>query len=91
MNILERANDIVQERGQSYGHPYAGFNRVAKMWSAMLGVDVTAEQVVRCMICLKLARLSETPQHQDSIDDLAGYTWVLDEVVKVMRGVDVTA
>ena len=90
-NVLERANEIVQERGKSYGHPYNGFNRVAKLWSALLGVEITADQVVKCMLCVKLARLSETPSHQDSIDDLAGYTWVLDEVIKVMRGVDVEA
>lgn len=90
MNVLERANEIVQERGKSYGHPYDDFTRTAKLWSAILGVEVTADQVIKCMICVKLSRLSATPHHQDSIDDVAGYDWCLDEVVKVMRGVDVT-
>ncbi len=90
-NVLEKANGIVQQRGESYGHPYEDFSRTAKMWSAILGVEITPDQCVKCMIAVKLSRLSETPQHQDSVDDLAGYTWCLDEILKVMRGVDITA
>lgn len=88
-NVLERANQIVQERGKSYGHPYEDFTRTAKMWSALLGFEVTADQVIKCMICVKLSRLSATPKHQDSIDDIPGYGWCLDEVIQVMRGVDI--
>lgn len=88
-NVLERANDIVQQRDQSYGHPYEGFKRIAMIWSAILGIDVRPDQVAKCMIGVKLSRLSETFDHQDSVDDMAGYTWTLDEVLKVMRGVDV--
>ncbi len=91
MNVLERANQIVQERGKSYGHPYEDFKRTAMIWSAILGIEVTPDQVAKCMIGLKLSRLSETPLHQDSIDDIVGYGWTLDEVTKVMRGVDIVA
>lgn len=89
-NVLERANEIVQERGKSYGHPIDDFQRTAKMWSALLGVEVTADQVIKCMICVKLSRLSASPRHQDSIDDLAGYAWCLDEVTQLLKGVDVS-
>ena len=37
-----------------------------------LGQDVTPEQVL-CMTCLKVARLMETPKHEDSWVDIAGY------------------
>jgi len=89
MNVLERANGIVKERGGSYGTPYADFKRTAMIWSAILGIDVKPDQVAKCMIGVKLSRLSETPDHQDSIDDIAGYTWCLDEVNKVLKGVDI--
>jgi hypothetical protein len=88
-NVLERANEIVQERGKSYGHPHDHFSRVAKLWSVLLGVPVTADQVVKCMLALKLDRLSETPHHQDSIDDIAGYAWCLDEVIQKMNKLDI--
>lgn len=84
-NVLERANDIVQERGKSYGHPFDDFCKTAMIWSAILGIDVTPDQVAKCMIGLKLSRLSATPDHQDSIDDIVGYGWTLDEVNKKMK------
>jgi len=39
----------------------------------VLGQSVTPEQVVLCMTCLKVARLMETPDHEDSWVDIAGY------------------
>ena len=41
---------------------------VGRAWS-----NVTPEQVVLCMTCLKVARLMETPKHEDSWVDIAGY------------------
>lgn len=43
MNVLEKANGIVQQRDESYGHPYEDFSRTAKMWSAILGVEITPD------------------------------------------------
>jgi hypothetical protein len=39
---------------------------VAARWSITLGQPVTPEQVVLCLIDLKLSRLSHDPQHYDS-------------------------
>ena len=47
--------------------------RIASLWSVVLGQDVTPEQVALCMTCLKVARLMETPAHEDSWVDIAGY------------------
>lgn len=81
-NVLERANDIVKQRGESYGHPYDDFKKTAMIWSAILGIKVRPDQVALCMMGVKMSRLVETPHHQDSIDDIGGYTWCLDEVVQ---------
>jgi len=48
------------------------------MWEPILGVDVSPQQVGLCLIALKLARLIETPDDQDSIHDLAGYAATLE-------------
>ncbi|MGE0854430.1 MAG: DUF6378 domain-containing protein [Geminicoccaceae bacterium] len=53
---------------------------IAARWSLTLGHPVTPEQVVLCMIDLKLARLRRDPAHQDSMVDLIGYATVLHEV-----------
>lgn len=59
--------------------PGPHFRRVATVWSGLLGVPVTAEQVVLCMIGLKLAR--EAGMHDpDNITDAEGYLSLLPEV-----------
>lgn len=73
MNVLEEAQSLVHgKRNQDYGHPNEDFGRTAKMWASILGVDVSAEQVARCMIALKLSR--ECHKHtRDNLVDIAGY------------------
>ena len=65
-------------RGERYGHPSENFSRIASLWEPILGVEVTPQQVGLAMIAVKLARLIETPDDEDSIRDLAGYAATLD-------------
>lgn len=65
-------------RGARYGHPAENFARIARLWGPILGVDVSPQQVGLAMIAVKLARLIETPDDEDSIRDLAGYAATLD-------------
>ncbi len=60
-------------RERDYGDVLDGFNRIAAMWSAILGVEVTAEQYAMCQVATKLGRLAESPNHRDSWMDVAGY------------------
>ena len=78
-NMLKEAFKIVEERGKTYGPMKENMTRTAKLWSVMLGVEVTAAQVATCLIQLKMARLVETPGHVDSVLDVAGYAAVLRE------------
>ena len=78
--ILKRAAEVISEREQSYGDPASSMARVAARWSITLGVPITADQVVLCLIDLKLTRLCRDPRHYDSAVDLAGYTALLQEV-----------
>lgn len=64
---------VYGDRAATYGHPRGDFDRVAKMWGAILNTDVTAEQVAIMMVAFKLARLSQTPTHHDSQVDTIGY------------------
>lgn len=51
MTILGQAEHVVNvERQGEHGDPVPNLERDATMWSAILGVDVTAEQVALCMI-----------------------------------------
>ena len=71
--ILERAMTVVTERGEDYDHPAPNHERIAALWSVILERDVTPLEVVNCMIAVKLARLVKTPDHRDSLVDIAGY------------------
>ena len=73
IEALKAAISAVEERGENYGDVRENHQRIASLWSVVLGQSVTPEQVVLCMTCLKVARLMETPDHEDSWDDIAGY------------------
>lgn len=71
--VLEEAQRLVHgDRQQDYGHPLDDFTKTAKMWSGVLGVDVTPEQVGLCMCCVKISRQLNRPK-RDNMTDLAGY------------------
>ena len=78
--LLEHAASLVARRRREYGEPADVFEAVAKRWSLVFGIKVTAAQVVIALLDLKLTRLSRDPKHLDSIVDVAGYAAVLREV-----------
>ena len=81
-SILDEAKRITSGIRQfDYGHPSDDFGRTAKLWSAVLGIDVTPAQAIICMICVKLSREVHKPK-RDSRVDIAGYAFCLDEVNK---------
>ena len=69
-SILGRTAKILEERRDQYGDPREQFAAIADRWSITLGVEVTAAQVVLCMIDLKLVRLKHDPAHSDSAVDV---------------------
>ena len=72
--ILKKAESLVNgPRAKDYGSAYENHARIAKLWSVILQKDITVPQVYQCMIALKLARLVETPAHEDSWIDICGY------------------
>ena len=68
-----RAESITHDRQGDYGDPRASFDRIALMWSAITGADISAHQVAHMMIALKLSRLQHQPTHLDSLIDIVGY------------------
>jgi hypothetical protein len=82
-NILADAMACTQgDRQVAYGSPAENWGRTAKIAQAITGLDcLTPEICVKVAIAMKQARLIQTPGHRDSMVDLAGYAWVLSEVV----------
>lgn len=83
-NVLQEAERIISgQRREDYGDVGASFQLIADLWSPILGIEVTPEQVALCMIQLKIARALNGWQ-RDSIVDIAGYTGCLAR----LRGID---
>ncbi len=73
-DILVEALRITSgERQDQYGPPDEDFARTAKMWSALKGVDFTAEEVASFLICVKLGRNAHQAK-RDNWLDIAGYS-----------------
>ena len=77
--MLINAADTVRKRGRVYGPMRDNMARTAELWSPILKTRVEPWQVAACMIAVKLARLVETPSHEDGPIDIAGYAACLRE------------
>ena len=88
--LLDACKAVLNSRGQHYGNVYENHKRIAEIWSIILGFKVTEEQVLLMMIGLKVARLIQTPNHQDSIIDTAGYAAALSELIEEKKNQDQT-
>lgn len=91
MSILEEALKLSgEDRQRYYGHPLINHERIAATWNVVLGPKlrepITPEEVVWCMIGLKLAR--EVNKHsRDNAVDVAGYVNCLD-LIEQKRAAD---
>jgi hypothetical protein len=83
---LAAAEATIKDREGSYGKPEQNFERIAAIWNVVLAGklgkehEINAADVAMMMIGIKLARLIETPDHQDSAVDAAGYAALLAEI-----------
>ena len=70
----DRTKDLTDARGAVYGHPAEHFARTTGMLNALgIGTGLGAMDWPFVMICDKLARLRESPEHRDGWEDIAGY------------------
>jgi hypothetical protein len=95
-SILEEAQTIIWgDREQTYGDPAKNLRAIADLWEMYLHhrglLDENAdslriEDVAQMMILLKVARLINTPDHRDSLVDLAGYAGLMERVQSAKAG-----
>ena len=76
---LYAAELVSGERQDAYGHPLDNFTRASKIWSVILGCEVSAEQVSLCMVGMKIAReINQTKP--DTVVDGIGYFLTLNMI-----------
>ena len=77
--LSEAEKCVCGKREQDYGTPEDSFNIIADLWAVYLkgcGVSIDfleSHDVAIMMALLKIARISENPQHMDSWVDGCGY------------------
>ena len=73
--LSEAEKCVCGKREHDYGTPEDSFQKIGTFWTAYLNyaVNIDAEDVAAMMALLKIARISENPQHMDSWVDGCGY------------------
>jgi hypothetical protein len=71
-SIADEAGRLIGgERDDDYGPPHIALGRVADLWAGYLGVPVTAADVAKMMLLLKLARTAEKYKRDSFVDGVA--------------------
>lgn len=85
IGMLQRAHLLINgDRQSDYGDKLQNFSQIAMLFQGTLATKllpdatITAEDVALLMIQVKIARLAKSPDHKDSILDVAGYAGCYD-------------
>lgn len=81
-DVLKEALVVIEQREHQHGTKRAVFDQTRRLWSAYLGIPVTAEQVAQMMVLLKIARSQNGAFNPDDHVDAVGYAALAGE----MRG-----
>ena len=66
---------ILAAREDEYGSAQENFEKIGKVWAALLEIqEIPPYQVALMMDALKTVRLFRNPEHEDSWLDKEGYT-----------------
>jgi len=92
-DYLKEAELLIHgDREAEYGDNLLNHRRIATMWNVILGkkliTPIEPEEVVACMIGLKVARLSEDTKKKDSWVDVIGYGALGGEMISRVEAED---
>lgn len=85
--LTEALGLITKDRNATYGDPYDDFTRTAIIATQLTGKDLTAVDILKVMIAVKLSREANLHKH-DNLVDLAGYTDILGYVIEKENAAD---
>ena len=80
--ILQIASNLVNgDRQNQHGDKVTNHNNIARLWSAYLDKNITANDVALMMTLLKVARTKCGSHNIDNYIDGAGYMGVAGEII----------
>lgn len=72
--VLSEVSGFIDERVGTHPDPRNELSAIGRMWGSLLGIGaIPPEKVALLLICLKVARAWEKPDHEDNFLDIAGY------------------
>ena len=72
---MPKIDTILAARESEYGDARENFDKIGKVWAALLEIEeIPPYQVALMMDALKTVRLFRNPEHEDSWLDKEGYT-----------------
>lgn len=71
--VLQSATDVIGQRGAIYGSPKVNHQRISARLSQLLDMPITDWQACLMMVEVKLSRIQETSNHEDSFIDACAY------------------
>ena len=71
-DILNEALQLIHgDRQEAYGDAIANNTRIARLWSAYLDTNITAVDVAKMMVLLKLSRSRQRYHRDNYVDGIA--------------------
>jgi hypothetical protein len=71
--VLQSATDVIGQRGAIYGSPRVNHQRISARLTQLLETNITDWQACLMMVEVKLSRIQETAEHEDSYIDACAY------------------
>jgi len=71
--LTEAARLVSKDRAAQHGDVERGFATISRFWSAYTSHYISPADVAAMMALLKIARITNSPDHADNWLDLAGY------------------
>lgn len=86
-DILMRAAALVGgERDRQHGDKLENHENIARLWSAFLGIEISAVQAALMLNLLKVARTKTGDLNPDDFVDMAGYAACAGEIASRVEG-----
>ena len=82
----ETVDELLASRHAVYGDRIDNMERVAQIWSGLLGVEIKDWQVPLLMSAYKMFRTFQTPNYSDNSDDIDGWKKMFVEVMDANHG-----
>lgn len=84
--IAQTATKLVSgSRARTHGDKHETFATIARLWSAYVGVSISAEDVAHMMVLLKIARTQGGQHNLDDYVDMCGYAACAGEIAAKVR------